>query len=49
MDAKQKTITIIGEVNYPGLFPLDSENDNIKTLISRAGGLTENAYLLLQN
>ncbi len=39
-----KTISITGEVQYPGSYTL-RENENLSGLIVRAGGFTENAYL----
>lgn len=39
------TVTIRGEVLFAGTYELTSKNDNISTLIERAGGLTPVAYL----
>lgn len=40
----QETLTIEGEVKYPGRYSLITKNDDLLTLIERAGGLTENAF-----
>lgn len=40
-----RTLTIEGEVFNPGKYPY-SENETVATLITRAGGLKESAYLL---
>jgi len=39
------TITISGEIRFAGTYEMISKNDNIMTIIERAGGLTEAAYL----
>mgnify|MGYP001185394216 CR=1 FL=1 len=44
LNAGTKTIRIDGEVHFPGTYPI-SENDTIKQLIERAGGLKESAFL----
>lgn len=48
---KQKFIQINGEVSYPGVYALTSSNERIMDVLSRAGGLTveafpEGAYLM---
>lgn len=43
--SRQHEITIVGEVNYPGTYTLESKNDRISDMIIRAGGLTNEAYL----
>ncbi|MDZ7861091.1 MAG: SLBB domain-containing protein [Candidatus Krumholzibacteriota bacterium] len=40
----QETVTIEGEVKYPGKYSLITDNDNIFTLIERAGGFTDRAF-----
>jgi len=40
----QKTVTISGEVMYPGDYSIGSKNERISDLIRRAGGLTPEAY-----
>lgn len=40
-----KIIELRGEVNFPGPYIFLSENEDINSIISRAGGLTQNAYL----
>jgi len=37
-------IVLMGEVKYPGTYSLLSKNENISSLIKRAGGLTNYAY-----
>ena len=43
-EAKAKFISIKGEVNFPGKYPILKE-DKISTIIKRAGGLTQDAHL----
>ncbi len=38
-----KTVTIDGEVNFPGIYPV-SDNQTLYELVQRAGGLKETAY-----
>ena len=38
-------IKILGEVKYPGTYSILRKNEKISSLISRAGGLTDYAYL----
>jgi len=40
----QRTVTIEGEVFYPGTYALKSKGDRLAELIERAGGLTKRAY-----
>ena len=40
----QRTASIAGEVRYPGKYALRTKNETIKDLITRAGGLTPEAY-----
>lgn len=42
----QKTVTITGEVFYPGVFSLERKDESISALIRRAGGLKPDAYLV---
>ncbi len=39
----QKTVILQGEVQYPGEYTLTSNNERLASLISRAGGLSEEA------
>jgi len=41
----QKTVTIEGEVLYPGQYSISSKNERISDLIRRSGGLTAHAYV----
>ncbi len=41
----QKTVTIEGEVKFPGTYALIDKNERILSLIQRAGGITEEAFL----
>src|SRR2546429_5980600 len=40
----QRTVTIAGEVYYPGSYALKTKGDRLAELIQRAGGLTPRAY-----
>ena len=40
-----KNIILSGEVKYPGIYTLISKNEKISSVIKRAGGLTDYAYL----
>ncbi|MGH7753747.1 MAG: SLBB domain-containing protein, partial [Gemmatimonadales bacterium] len=40
----QRTVTVNGEVNYPGTYALISKQERLSTLIGRAGGLSPHAY-----
>src|SRR5438309_725967 len=40
----QRTVTIVGEVQYPGTYALKTKGDRLAELIQRAGGLTPQAY-----
>ena len=42
---EQQTITIEGEVLYPGTYTIQDRNERISDIIQRAGGLTREAYL----
>lgn len=39
-----KMVTIQGEVRYPGVYAIIEDNENISSLISRAGGITNEAF-----
>lgn len=41
----QETITIQGEVMYPGQYTLKDKNERISDIIKRAGGVTPDAYV----
>lgn len=40
-----KTVTIKGEVSYPGEYALVGDNEKFSSIIERAGGLTEEAFV----
>lgn len=40
----QRTVTLEGEVRYPGAYALKSKSERLSDLIQRAGGLTDQAY-----
>ena len=40
---EREPVKIFGEVNIPGSYPLTYQNENLKSLIDRAGGLTPSA------
>jgi protein involved in polysaccharide export with SLBB domain len=40
----QRTVTITGEVMYPGSYALKAKDDRLAELVQRAGGLTPRAY-----
>jgi polysaccharide biosynthesis/export protein len=40
----QRTVTITGEVMYPGSYALKAKDDRLADLVQRAGGLTPRAY-----
>ena len=40
----QRTVTIAGEVHYPGTYALKTKGDRLAELIQRAGGLTPQSY-----
>lgn len=40
-----KTVTISGEVKYPGTYAIIKDNEKISSIIERAGGLTNEAFL----
>lgn len=40
----QRTVTIVGEVKFPGTYSLKSKTDHLSDLVIRAGGLTPQAY-----
>lgn len=39
-----KTVTILGEVAFPGKYALESDNERLSRLIERAGGLSPEAF-----
>jgi protein involved in polysaccharide export with SLBB domain len=41
----QKSVTLQGEVMYPGTYVLTDKNETLKSVIERAGGLTAEAFL----
>ncbi len=40
----QKSVTLEGEVKFPGNYTLTSKNETLASLIQRAGGLTDEAF-----
>lgn len=42
----QQTVTVTGEVFYPGVFSLERKDETISALIGRAGGIKPDAYLV---
>jgi len=40
----QKTVTLVGEVVFPGKYALERENETLYHLLQRAGGLTPQAF-----
>ena len=40
----QRTVTVTGEVRYPGEYSLRTKSDRLADVIARAGGLTKEAY-----
>lgn len=42
---EQKTVSVEGEVNFPGQYSIRSKRERISDVIKRAGGLTEHAYV----
>jgi polysaccharide export outer membrane protein len=44
VDYRSKRIYVVGEVNQPGILPIDDQPLTIADAISLSGGLTENAY-----
>ncbi len=41
----QKNITIEGEVAYPGIYSITKDNEKLMSLIEKAGGVTDEAFL----
>lgn len=41
----QKSVSIKGEINFPGNYSITNKNERISDLIKRAGGLTKYAYV----
>ena len=39
-----KTVTVTGEVNYPGIYALTSKNEKLQSIIKRAGGVTLESF-----
>lgn len=42
----QRTVTVRGEVFYPGVFSLERKDERLSSILNRAGGLQPGAYLL---
>jgi polysaccharide biosynthesis/export protein len=45
LNAKQDKVTILGFVNYPGDYIIAKSEEKVSSLINRAGGLKEEAYV----
>ena len=45
LNAKQDKVTILGFVNYPGDYIIAKSDEKVSSLINRAGGLKEEAYV----
>lgn len=43
--SEQKTISLSGEILFPGNYVIESRNERISEIIKRAGGLLESAYV----
>jgi protein involved in polysaccharide export with SLBB domain len=41
---EQQRVSIVGEVNYPGAYTIQSKKERVSDIIARAGGLTPLAY-----
>jgi protein involved in polysaccharide export with SLBB domain len=41
----QSTVTVRGEVFYPGVFSLERKDERLSSVLNRAGGLSPDAYL----
>lgn len=41
----QQLVTLSGEVQYPGIYPILSQNETLAQLLTRAGGLTKEAFV----
>ncbi|WP_158797054.1 SLBB domain-containing protein [Pedobacter sp. L105] len=41
---KQQKVIIVGEINYPGTYTIESKKERISDLLKRAGGVTLQAY-----
>ncbi len=42
--ALQRSVTIEGEVRFPGVYALTNKNERLSDVVKRAGGLTSEAY-----
>jgi len=42
----QRTVTVRGEVFYPGVFSLERKDERLSSVLNRAGGLQPGAYLV---
>ena len=41
---KKEFVYVAGQINYPGLYAIESKNERISDLLKRAGGINEFAY-----
>lgn len=44
---KNYSVTVLGEVNMPGVYPISQKNTRLKDVIEMAGGMKKTAYLPL--
>lgn len=44
---RNSSVTILGEVNMPGVYPISQKNTRLKDVIEMAGGMKKTAYLPL--
>jgi protein involved in polysaccharide export with SLBB domain len=44
---KNTSVTVLGEVNRPGIYPITFKNTTLKEVVEMAGGFTPTAYLPL--
>ena len=42
---EREYVTIVGEVNIPGKYPLTRDNESLRSMINRAGGFTEKSFI----
>lgn len=43
--AEQRSVTVGGEVKFPGTYSLESKGETLSSLIKKVGGLSPNAYI----
>jgi len=42
----EKTVTVSGEVNLPGIYPITHKDEKVSDILKRAGGLSDESYPL---